>query len=97
MGAVFNTMTVDGTKTKEEVKRIFSDAQDQDRYENGHSYSGGFGMARGLMFYETTFGNDDDAYEMLERTCVKWQAARAVRFINKNGVETWMIGALCSS
>jgi hypothetical protein len=44
MGANFQTMTLPGTTSRSEVTRTFSEAQDQDRSQNGSQYSGGFGM-----------------------------------------------------
>ena len=98
MGCVFNHMSLDGHLTKAQVTSAFESEQDQDRYENGHSYSGGFGMATGLIF-ETggAYPNHDAAYEYLDQNCQKWGEARAVRYKNDKGVECWMIGANCSS
>jgi hypothetical protein len=104
MGANFETMNVDGGKTRAEVKSIFESAQDQDRYENGHSYSGGFGMASGLKFVDRTwqgkeliFETEQDADTWLSENCQKWEEAQAVKFRDKNGKTQWMIGAWCSS
>lgn len=96
MGANFETMTLAGSLNREEVSKAFAAAQDQDRYENGHEYSGGFGMATGLTFEDRTFPSNDAAYEFLEETCRKWEDAIAVQF--KDGdVSRWMIGAVCAS
>ncbi|SHG88081.1 hypothetical protein [Bradyrhizobium erythrophlei] len=97
MGANFETMTLDGKLDREAVKQKFAEAQDQDRYENGHSYSGGFGMASGLMFVAgDEFADAKSANDYLDANCRKWEEARAVRF--KRGDKThWMIGAICAS
>lgn len=96
MGANFQTMTVVGTLTRNEVKDAFSKAQDQDLYENGHSYSGGFGMTTGLTFADETFDLYTDAESWLEENCSKWEDAKVVTF-TRNGAAHWLIGAWCSS
>lgn len=95
MGATFNAMTMPSDKTQAQVTADFEKIQEQDRYENGHSYSGGFGMANGIKFPTAPkFERDSDATEWLSEHCQKWEEAKAVRF----GPEgTWMIGAWCSS
>ena len=97
MGANFETMKVDGSKTRDDVKKLFADAQDQDRYENGHSYSGGFGMTTGLTFQNKTFDNYSDAYDWLCENTEKWEAALCVTFKDESGNAQWLIGALCAS
>jgi hypothetical protein len=98
MGANFQTLTVDGEKTRNEVDAIFSSAQADDRYENGHSYSGGFGMATGLQFDDRTFEGDQAASDYLEQVCQKWDCARCVTFKNTfTGKTFWLIGAVFAS
>lgn len=97
MGAYFNEMKVDGSKTRNEVKEIFSDAQDTDRYENGHSYSGGFGMASGLKFPEKTFKSEDEALDWLQDNAQKWREALAVTVKEDDKPACWLIGAWCAS
>lgn len=96
MGAEFQSMTLVGSLTRNEVEEVFSKAQDQDRYENGHSYSGGFGMATELSFPSMTFDRSSDATRWLEENCNKWEDAKAVTFL-KDGAAHWMIGAWCAS
>lgn len=96
MGACFQSMTLDGKLTRKEVEAKFESAQADDRYENGHSYSGGFGMASGLTFVGKTFNTEDAANEYLQETAQKWENALAVTF-TKDGAAHWMIGAWCSS
>jgi|SRR5580693_2603992 hypothetical protein len=98
MGAEYQQLTIDGEKTRNEVKALFELAQEDDRYENGHSYSGGFGMADGLQFDDKTFTGDAAASEYLQDACKKWECARCVTFVNElTGKSFWMIGAWCSS
>ena len=96
MGASFNTMTLAGNLTRKEVQAQFADAQDCDRYENGHSYSGGFGQARGLKFASRTFDTEPAASAWLDENCQKFGDAIAVTFKGENGGAQWMIGALCA-
>ena len=98
MGANFQTMKLDGSLDRVAVGTKFEDAQDEDRYENGHSYSGGFGMATGLLFStEPTFPSEDAAYDYLNNAAEKWGEAVAIRFRDSNSKEQWMIGANCAS
>lgn len=48
MGASYNSIVLKGTR--EQVEEEFHSIQETDRYENGHIYSGGFGMCNGLNF-----------------------------------------------
>ena len=92
MGACFNHTVIKGTK--DEVRLAFEAIQDLDRYENGHSYSGGFGMARGLEFdHLNRVHTEQEAYDWLCDNTSKWGPAVAVRL---DGGQ-WMIGAWCSS
>lgn len=99
MGAAFNEMTLPGDLTWNEVVDRFEQEQEDDRYENGHSYSGGFGMARGLTNHmrQGVFPDQNQARDWLIDNCQKWQDARAVSYLNKEGQEHWMIGAWCAS
>lgn len=97
MGANFNDMKVDGSKTRNEVEVIFSDCQERDRYDNGHAYSGGFGMANGLEFPDQTFDTTDAAYQWLMDNAQKWEAALCVTVKEGDKPAVWMIGAWCSS
>lgn len=97
MGANFQTLALDGKLDRMAVERKFNDAQEQDRYENGHSYSGGLGMASGLIFVDIeVFADARSANEYLEQHCAKWEEARAVRYKYEDDTR-WMIGAWCSS
>lgn len=98
MGATFQSMTVDGSVQRNDVKVLFENAQESDRYENGHSYSGGFGMATGLVFENRTFDSAEEAEEYLAMTsCQKWEDAKCVTFKDKDGKAKWLIGAWCAS
>ena len=72
-------MSVPAGLSRDVVRSQFQEAQAQDRHENGHSYSGGLGMASGLLFVERTFENVVAAQSFLEDDCVKWEEARAVK------------------
>lgn len=79
MGAVFLTMTLAGDVDRSLVNAAFENRQAEDRFENGHAYSGGFGMARGLRFAEFEFPDAGAARDWLEANCWKWEEAKAVR------------------
>lgn len=99
MGANFVSIKMRGDLNPGEMRRDFELMQDQDRYENGHSYSGGIGMARGLKILSyPNFINDKDAENWLVEHCEKWEEAKAVQIKDKDGmVGHYIIGAWCSS
>jgi hypothetical protein len=97
MGACFQMMTLDGSKSRNEAKEAFQRAQDEDRYENGHDYSGGFGMAAGLQWGTMTFDSDEAAQLWLEDNCQKWGPAIGVTYKDDKGAARWAIGAWCAS
>jgi hypothetical protein len=49
MGANFQTMTLPGTTSRDEVTKTFSKVQDRDRSQNDSQYAGGFGICSGLL------------------------------------------------
>ncbi len=55
----------DKIKTVEQARKDFADRQEDDRYENGHSYSGGIGMLGRLNYIGTVFNTEDDFHEFL--------------------------------
>lgn len=95
MGASFNTIKLKGTRA--DVERLFRQEQEQDRHDNGHSYSGGFGMAAGLVFAKTApFPGTETAEAWLDEHCQKWGPALAVPLMPASeGI--WLIGAVCAS
>jgi hypothetical protein len=104
MGADFQSMELPGTLDRKDVEHAFEKAQADDRYENGHYYSGGFGMANGLEFpVLEPFASKRDGEAFLQHQCQKWEAALAVRFrkpdiaCRAKTEQTWLIGAWCAS
>jgi hypothetical protein len=103
MGA--NFVSYKRTGTRDEIRKWFDSEQEQDRFENGHCYSGGIGMARGLRFVEgRTFKDEAEAEEWICDNAQKWEEALAVKMWDavqpmKAGqpCDTWMIGAWCAS
>ena len=83
-------------KSQQEVRRDFEEAQRQDQWENGHCYSGGIGMARGLKFTASTFVTDKEADEWLMYHAQKWEEALVVK-VEESGKPPFRIGAWCSS
>lgn len=55
----------DKIKTVEQARKDFSDRQEEDCYENGHSYSGGIGMLGRLNHISTVFNTDDEFQDFL--------------------------------
>ncbi len=97
MGGCFNFMTMNGEKQKYEVLEHFNAIAEEDRYENGHSYSGGWGMFPGLNFKDTVFDNVDEAEDWIEENQQKWDAAICVKFKNDKDEIHWAIGGWASS
>jgi hypothetical protein len=105
MGACFQEMIVPFRHQRKEIEKIFERVQDQDRYENGHSYSGGFGMATGLTFVMSrVFHDEAAARDWLQDNAQKWENALAVQFYTGSEGDgsipeerKWLIGAWCSS
>lgn len=56
----------DNIKTVEQARKDFDKRAEQDRYENGHSYSGSFGMLGRLTFINTVFNTVEDFQHWLE-------------------------------
>jgi hypothetical protein len=98
MGANFISNTLPGNLSQAEVRKAFDDAQANCRHENGHSYSGGIGMASGLEFTNQTFETEGEAADYTENTAEKWDAALCSRVKAKpDDVGVWFIGAWCAS
>jgi hypothetical protein len=95
MGAEFNTLKVDSTD-RLAIRKAFDSAQSSDLHDNGHSYSGGIGMAEGLEFKDKTFETYQDAETWLCDNAQKWENALAVTLLKHNKKYT-LIGAWCSS
>jgi hypothetical protein len=95
MGANFQTMTLPGTTSRSEVTRTFSEAQDQDRSQNGSQYSGGFGMCSGLILSDYNFHIRRTAESYLMGRSQKWDHALAVKYDTGEG-QNWLIGAWCA-
>jgi len=94
MGA--NYVSFNSRGTESEVRRAFEIEQEQDRFENGHSYSGGIGMARGLAFKSNVFQSDKEADTWLMDHAQKWEAAIAVIVREGDCKSHFRIGAWCS-
>jgi hypothetical protein len=97
MGAAFVTRVLPGTLSQAEVRERFRAMQEQDRYENGHSYSGSIGMADGLEFRSNQFETDEEAREWLDDNAEKFGPALCIKRTNAKGEPIWVIGASCSS
>ena len=85
------------TDNVEEAKTKFRADQESDRYENGHSYSGGIGMCDGISNKIQKFETWEEAIEWLDDNAEKWGCAEVIEFKDKNGDTHFLIGGLCSS
>lgn len=56
----------DSIKTLEQARKDFNKRAEQDRHENGHSYSGSFGMLNRLQYVSTVFNTVEDFEKYLE-------------------------------
>jgi len=56
----------DSIKTIEAAKKDFGRRAEQDRYENGHCYSGSMGMLGSLTYVSTIFDTEEDFERFLE-------------------------------
>ena len=83
---------------KSTVWQLFQEEQEQDRYENGHCYSGGIGMAEGIRFLDDKkFGSVEEAEDWVVDQAQKWGPALAVRVIHPDQSKCgWYYGAWCA-
>jgi len=95
MGACYQSFSVAGTETPQQLKDEFHKVQDADRHSHGHEYSGGFGQCSGLKITNRVFGDVAAAEEWVGDNARKWGDALAVRFKCDEG-ERWYIGAWCA-
>ena len=99
MGACFNTrMFRDyNSKTSKEIEERWNDAVEQSLYEDGHSYSGGIGMlGKGFRLEGKICEDVDEADNYLSEIHSKWSSAIGVRFKDKKGGISILIGGWCS-
>ena len=98
MGANFNTRTFKADLDRQEVVKRWNDMVAMSLHENGHSYSGEIGMlGNGIDFKEEAFATENQADEFLTENQQKWDRAMAVRFLDRQAVEWWLVGGWCSS
>jgi hypothetical protein len=92
LGANFQTMTLPGTTSRDEVTMTFSKVQDRDRSQNDSQYAGGFGMCSGLILTDYNFHIRRTAEAYLVGRSQKWDHALAVKYDTSEG-QNWLIGA----
>jgi hypothetical protein len=95
MGATFQTMTLPGTTSRDDVTKTFSKVQDRDRSQNDSQYAGGFGMCSGLILTDYNFHIRRTAEAYLMGRSQKWDHALAVKYDTGEG-QNWLIGAWCA-
>lgn len=98
MGAAFvsRSFPLDKYPDTVSLKKKFIEWQDQDKHENGHSYSGGIGMAEGLQINPVTLTSYADAEDFLDNHAKKFGPAIAIKYKYDDGLVYWMIGAVCA-
>lgn len=89
------------------AEKLAAEIMEQDRYENGHEYSGTIGMANGVQTFTHPkpltrrqasmfiFGTENAHWE--DARAQKWGPAILVN-VRAEGARkrTWMLGAMCS-
>ncbi len=93
MGAAFSCRVLEGTF--QEAKTRFVEMQEQDKYENGHSYSGGIGMLVGVKNTCLTLNDRKSASQYIMEHAEKWESALAVQFHEQDKI-LWLIGGWCA-
>jgi len=91
------------------AEKLAAEIMEQDRFENGHEYSGTIGMASGVRTFVHPkpltedqarvwiFGEWDDASgQYKEGKAEKWGPAILVNVKAKNRKRRWFLGAVCS-
>jgi len=100
MGACYVDNFIEDKETpisESQLQDIFQEDQETDRYENGHMYSGGIGMAEGLRIdHSKKFGSVQEAQDWVDKNADKWGPAIAVRVEGPND-KGWYYGAICAS
>lgn len=98
MGANFIALNIEAPD-EATARYVFDEAQRRCRHNNGHSYSGGIGMADGIKFTPHSFFYEPAADEWLMDNAQKWEAALAVKVVPPDDPKGayWRVGAWCSS
>lgn len=96
MGACFDAVFVNTTDKVEAGKKL-EHILEEDRYENGHSYSGSIGMVDGYKFTDKAFDSPISAENWLQENAEKWGPALGVRVTTDKGHDGWFFGAICPS
>lgn len=79
MGACYESIELDGSLTREQLKVRFSDYQSDCATESGNSYSGRLNMCRGLKIHDRVFSSVQQADEFIDSIADKWEEAHAVK------------------
>ncbi len=97
MGATtdFRTYKIADKKT---VKKKFSKACDDERYESGNGgYTGTIAEMNGVgVWKDLLLPTPEAAEDYIEEHHAKWDPAMAVSFKTEDGKFGWVVGGLCS-
>ncbi len=96
MGSEFFFKTTKETN-ETKLKKLFKELQDDDRHDNGHSYSGGPGQCLGLSIETYKKFSDEDAAKYLMDAAKKFGPCIAVSYRETDGSLHTALGAWCSS
>ena len=110
MGANYQQAVLPGSLGRAEVREQFDNIRSKDRHDNGHSYSGGFGMADKAIFPPVpAFASVDAAEDWIQSNAQKWENALCVQATDARATQwngtpnpdlgklVWVIGAWCAS
>ena len=92
MGAS-NVSGIIKAKDQSELKKKFQELCQNDREENGSSYSGSWGMKHSVKVITSKHTDEDEILEELEEKADKWGDALAVKLPG----DRYIVTACCSS
>ena len=98
MGANNLEQVLDGAWTEKQLNDWFNTRANEDAYEMGHSYSGGWNMMTGVkVMFRASFSSRDNASEFVLKNARKWEEALAVKFVDTDGKTKWLVGGWAAS
>ena len=96
MAASFDSRFIN-TTSQSHARNIMEDIMEEDRFENGHGYSGKIGDANGITFdNHKSFYDFESADNYLQDITEKYGPAIGVRVITDDE-DGWLFGAVCPS
>lgn len=99
MGAVFCHYTVENME-ESELKVHHARVQMNERLKPDHdTYSGNMGNPQDGLYAASgrILNTEDEAMDLLDENCEKWESAQYVRYVDSNNVVRIMVGAECAT